>query len=75
LEQYFLSISGCSLAFVAHMGEAKTLPIWLFVAPLQLEDLAVKFCGCVHNLLNFLGRTFCATVITTQYGFPYGRSV
>jgi hypothetical protein len=47
----------------------ETLPIWLFVAPLQLEDLAVKFFGCVHNLLNFLGRTFWATVMTTQYGF------
>jgi hypothetical protein len=52
------------------MGEAKTLPIWLFVAPLQLEDLAVKFCGRVHNLLNFWGRNFWATFNTTQYGFP-----
>jgi hypothetical protein len=23
---------------------------YLFVAALQLEDLAVKFCGCVHNI-------------------------
>ncbi len=48
----------------------ETLPIWLFVASLQLEDLAVKFSNCVHNLLNAWAELFGLLLLQPNMVFP-----